>query len=206
MTHVTDGQGNITNISIDTGGAHGWQVLGTLLGMGGIGAIAYAMAQAGFIDFAATALTMFFFQFVTLMFKSGVLQLPEQKANEFTATSGILRTIWQDYQRFQANSPVWRLAMLALGYTVLFMLMRYLLTLAMGIFDNVWVASGLVAFLAALIVAPQMFTKIFRGMNNVRANAKPKAAAQPAAAQFDPTQPGPAPAAPASPVTPEQHP
>ena len=156
-------------------------MLGTLLGVGGVGAIAWAMAQAGFLEFAATGLTMFLVQLVSLMFKSGMLQLPEHKTTEFTATSGILRTIWQDYQRFQASSPVWRLALLALGYTVVFMLMRFLLTLALGIFENVWVAGGMAALLAALIVAPQMFSKVFRTMNNARATQTARTAAAAAA-------------------------
>ena len=82
------------------------------------------------------------FQFVGLMLKAGLLVLPEDDGPDFRETKGALRTAWREFQAFQARSPIWRLALMAVLYTVGFMVVRLLLTQAMGIFQNVWIAGG----------------------------------------------------------------
>src|SRR5699024_5800753 len=76
------------------------------------------------------------FQFVGLMLKAGLLVLPEDDGPDFRETKGALRTAWREFQAFQARSPIWRLAAMAVIYTIGFMIVRLLLTYAMGIFSS----------------------------------------------------------------------
>lgn len=155
------------NINLDRGAnAHGWQVAGTIIGIGGVGMLAWAMSNAGMLDLAATGLTVFGFQFVGLMLKAGLLVLPEDDGPDFRETKGALRTAWREFQAFQARSPIWRLALMAVLYTVGFMIVRLLLTQAMGIFQNVWIAGGISALVASVIVAPTLISNLIKGVGS----------------------------------------
>src|SRR5699024_4393511 len=82
--------------------------------------------------------------------KAGLLVLPEDDGPDFRETKGALRTAWREFQAFQARSPIWRLALMAVLYTVGFMVVRLLLTQAMGIFQNVWIAGSISALVASV--------------------------------------------------------
>ena len=147
------------NIEIDRGpDNHGWTVLGTLLACGAMGMLAWAISNAGMLDLAATGLTVFFFQLVQMMFKVGLLVLPEKQSSDFQETTGMLKTAWREFQEFQARSPIWRLALLALAYTIVFMVTRLGLSLALGVFENIWIAGAASALVASFIVAPHLFS------------------------------------------------
>lgn len=147
------------NIKLDRGpDNHAWTVLGTLLACGAAGMLAWAVSNAGMLDLAATGLTFFFTQLLSMMFKVGLLVLPESKSSDFKETSGLLKTAWREFQEFQARSPIWRLAVLALGATIVFMVARLGLSLALGVFGNIWIAGAAAALLASLIVAPNLFS------------------------------------------------
>ncbi|PFG69097.1 hypothetical protein B0O41_3948 [Propionibacteriaceae bacterium ES.041] len=150
------------NIKLDRGpDNHAWTVLGTLLACGAVGMLAWAISNAGMLDLAATGLTFFFSQLVSMMFKVGLLVLPEKKSKDFSQTSGLLKTAWREFQEYQAKSPIWRLALMALGATVVFMVARLGLSLALGVFSNIWIAGAAAALLASLIVAPNLFAGMF---------------------------------------------
>lgn len=106
------------------------------------------------------------FQFVGLMLKAGLLVLPEDDGPDFRETKGALRTAWREFQAFQARSPIWRLALMAVLYTVGFMVVRLLLTQAMGIFQNVWIAGGISALVASVIVAPTLISNLIKGVGS----------------------------------------
>lgn len=155
------------NINLDRGAnAHGWQVAGTIIGIGGVGMLAWALSNAGMLDLAATGLTVFGFQFVGLMLKAGLLVLPEDDGPDFRETKGALRTAWREFQAFQARSPIWRLAAMAVIYTIGFMIVRLLLTYAMGIFSNVWIAGGISALVASVIIAPTLISNLVKGIGS----------------------------------------
>ncbi|OYO14040.1 hypothetical protein [Enemella evansiae] len=149
------------NIKLDRGpDNHAWTVLGTLLACGAAGMVAWVVSAAGMLDLAATGLT-FFTQLLSMMFKVGLLVLPEKKSSDFSETSGLLKTAWREFQEFQAKSPIWRLAVLALGFTIVFMIARLGLSFALGVFGNIWIAGAAAALLASLIVAPNLFSGFF---------------------------------------------
>lgn len=153
------------NINIERDGSHGWKVLATLLACGAVGMTAWAISNAGALDLAATGLTMFLAQLISMMMKVGLIVLPEKKTGNFTETSGFLKTAMHEFQVWQANSPIWRLAAMAMGYTVVFMIARWGLSIVLSVFSNVWIAGAASALVAALIVAPNLFSSMFKSMS-----------------------------------------
>lgn len=153
------------NIKLDRGpDNHVYTIIGTLLACGAVGMAAWAISNAGMLDLAATGLTVFFFQLVQVMMKVGLITLPERKSTDFQQTSGLLKTAWREFQEFQGRSPIWRMALLALGFTVGYMIFRWGLSVALGIFSNVWIAGAASALIASFIVAPQLFTNLVSKM------------------------------------------
>lgn len=146
------------NLKLDRGSDnHAWTVLGTLLACGAVGMIAWAISNAGALDLAATGLTVFFSQLAQMMMKVGLIVLPEKKTGDFAQTSGFVKTALREFHEFQAKSPLWRLAAMALAYTAGFMIVRWGLSVVLGVFNNVWIAGASAALVASLIVAPGLF-------------------------------------------------
>ena len=106
------------------------------------------------------------FRFVGPMLKAALLVLPEDDGPDSRETKGALRTAWREFQAFRARSPIWRLALMAVLYTVGFMVVRLLLTQAMGIFQNVWIAGGISALVASVIVAPTLISNLIKGVGS----------------------------------------
>ena len=154
------------NIKLDRGGPenHAWTVLGTLLACGAVGMAAWAISNAGALDLAATGLFFFFMQLISMMLKAGLIVVPEKNRKDFGETRGLLKTAWREFQEFQGRSPIWRMALLALGFTVGYMIFRWGLSVALGIFSNVWIAGAASALIASFIVAPQLFTNLVSKM------------------------------------------
>lgn len=155
---------HIHNNTTTDSNAHIFTVIGTVLAIGGGGMLAWALSNAGMLDLAATGLTMFGFQLVSMMMKVGLIVLPEKSEGSFAETSGNLKTFLHEFHEWQARSPIWRLAAMALAYTVGFLIVRWGLSVALGVFSNIWVAGAAAAIAASIIVAPRLFSTIFRAM------------------------------------------
>lgn len=151
-----------------------YQIIATLLLCGAIGMTAYALAKNGWLELAATMLTMFLVQFTTLLFKNGIIGLPEkQDDSAFKGTKGLLRTMAADFREWQARSPIWRLAALAAGYTLGFMIVRAGISLALTVFTNVWIAGAAAAFLASLIIFPSLIGNASKFLASKATEGKP---------------------------------
>lgn len=151
-----------TNIRLDRGADnHIYTVIGTLLACGAVGMVAWVISNAGMLDLAATSLTVFFFQLVQMMLKVGLLVLPEKQSTDFVETRSMLKKVWREFQEFQARSPIWRLMVLALGYTLAFLIVRLGLSAALSVFNNIWIAGAASALVASLIIAPNLFSGFF---------------------------------------------
>lgn len=155
-----------TYVNLNQSGAenHAWTVLGTLLACGAIGMLAWAISAAGALDLAATGLSFFFVQFVSMMFKAGLLVVPQRASSDFVESRRMVKTLWREFQAFQARSPIWRMALLAFGFTLAYMVFRLGLSLALGVFGNIWVAGAASALLASFIVSPRLFASMFSKM------------------------------------------
>lgn len=161
-------QQNIT-VNVERGGDssnHGWTVLGTLLACGAVGMAAWAISNAGMLDMAATGLSFFFLQLVTMLLKAGLIVVPKRNSSDFSESRGIIKTLWREFQEFQANSPIWRMALLALAFTLAYMIFRFGLSLALGVFGNIWIAGAASALGASLIVSPKLFSSMLSKMKS----------------------------------------
>ncbi|MBM6588920.1 hypothetical protein [Brevibacterium sp. RIT 803] len=155
------------NVNVERGAGpdnHAWTVLGTLLACGAVGMAAWAISNAGMLDMAATGLSFFFIQLITMMMKAGLLVVPEKHSTDFSESRGIIKTLWREFQEFQGNSPIWRMALLALGFTLAYLIFRFGLSVALGVFENIWIAGAASALIASFIVSPQLFKTMFSKM------------------------------------------
>lgn len=160
---------NVTVEVPDRGGSetHGWKVLGTLLVVGGVSSLSWALAKSGLLELASTMLTMMLVQLVRLLFTAGMISLPERKdSGDFVETRGVLKKAWSEFQIWQARSSVLRLALLAASYTGAFMLLKLLLQMALRVFTNIWVALAFGAIAAAVIVSPGLFKSAIGGLKS----------------------------------------
>src|SRR5699024_12026232 len=121
-----------------------------------------------------TGLFFFFMQLISMMLKAGLIVVPEKNRKDFGETRGLLKTAWRELQEFQGRSPIWRMALLALGFTVGCMIFRWGLSVARGIFRNVWVAGAGAALIATVLVAAQPLTNLVSKMKHT-AGAKAQA-------------------------------
>ena len=140
-----------------------YQIVATLLAIGAVGMLAWTLAESGWLELAATFLTMFIFQLTKLLFANGLLKVPTgSNKKSFKGTQSLLKTMAMEFKQWQSNSPMWRLAALAFGYTVGFMIARVVMTWALGIFTNVWVAGAVAMIIGALIIFPQLFSQAWK--------------------------------------------
>lgn len=164
------------NIKVETLDAnnHLFTVIGTIVGAGGLAAIAWVISARGMLDLAATALTMFGFQLVSLMSKVGMIEMPKNKDGAFKETSSTITTALREFNDWQARSPIWRLAVLALAYTMGFLLLRWGLSQALGVMKDPWIAGGVAALVVAVVVSPRWLPNLLRQFGpGVKVRTKP---------------------------------
>lgn len=156
------------NVNVQSNIGKVFEVVGTLLGCGAVGMVAYALAEYGWLEVASTALAMFFFQWVRMMLAAGLIILPDRSVDgeeDFRETRGMLKTAFAEWQEWQAKSPAWRLAALAVGYTVCFMIARWVISLALMVFSSPWIAGAAAMVIAAIIIGPE---QIMRLVNKIK--------------------------------------
>lgn len=164
----------INNINLESNVGKVFEVVGTLLGCGAIGMIAYALAEYGWLEIAATAFTMFIFQWVRMMLASGLIILPDRSADgeteDFHETRGMVKTAVAEYQAWQAKSPAWRLAALAVGYTVAFMICRWGVSVALTVFSSPWIAGAAAMLVAMVIIGPDQIIRLMKKIKGQKGN------------------------------------
>lgn len=154
------------NITVESASNRWFQIIGTLLMCGSIGLMAYALAQRGWIEIAATMVTVFLFQFARMLISNGLMVLPKATLAEgdFSETRNALQTAYAEYQIWQSRSPVWRLCALSIAYTIVFMASRWAVSVGLVVFSNQWVAGAAVSLLGAIIIAPNLIGDLFSKM------------------------------------------
>lgn len=160
---------NITvspNITVQSNANRVFEVVGTLLGCGALGMIAYALAEYGWLEVAATGLTMFAAQWIRLMASSGVMPFSNRSKSDeeedFAKSKGIIKTFMADLAAWQAKSPMWRLAGLALLYTVIFMIARSCVSIALTVFASPWIAGAAAMLVAMVIIGPDQIIRLVK--------------------------------------------
>ncbi|MFT4086199.1 MAG: hypothetical protein QM658_03440 [Gordonia sp. (in: high G+C Gram-positive bacteria)] len=154
-------------INIQTGAGEIVRIVATLLLCGAVGMVGWALAEAGWLEVASTAVTMFAMQLMLLSARAGIIALPAKSGEEsFAETKGIVRKVAAEYTAWLGRSNMLRLALIALAYTVGFLLVRQGVSAALTVFSNMWIAGAASAALASIIIAPKLVPGIFAGLKS----------------------------------------
>lgn len=167
--HATDENQPKIEVNVSTqmdANAHSWKVLGTFLVCGALVSLAWGLATAGLLELASTMVAAFFFQFGSLLLRNGLIVIPNKTSEDARIEQGksAVRSIVGMFQAFLDRSSMLRLAALAGIYALLFIGARSLISLALGLFGNIWIAAAAGALLAAIICAPSLFSGWMRAL------------------------------------------
>ena len=81
-----------------------YQIVATLLAIGAVGMLAWTLAENGWLELAATFLTMFIFQLTKLLFANGLLKVPTgSNKKSFKGTQSLLKTMAMEFKQWQSN-------------------------------------------------------------------------------------------------------
>lgn len=159
---------HVHNTSMDAN-AHIWRVVATFLLVGALVSLAYGLAEWGLLEMAATGATAFIMMLFQLLMRNGFIVLggSGEAVNEdkrIEEGKGAIKAIVGMVQAFIDQSSILRLALIAVGYGVGFVLMRTLIAWGLGVFANIWIALAFGALLASIICFPTLFAGVFRMM------------------------------------------
>lgn len=144
-------------INRSAGSAHVWHVAGTVLLVGAIFSLAWALSQAGMLDLAATGVAYFA---VTFMRQLGV-GLATAAPREFEGSANLIRQLQTDFARWLAARSVVAHALIAVAYTVAFLLSRAALSAILTVIASPWVALAVGLALAAAVASPSLISSLF---------------------------------------------
>lgn len=199
------------NVHIQTGAGEIIRIVGTLLAFGGIGVLAWVVAQQGYAEKVATVLAAAVAFIATRLWSRGILAIPAsgEPANG-DADADFLRQVGKSATAvsggYLSRCSVPMLSLIGLAYGLLFLGLRTAITLALNVFQNMFVAGGFALLLGSLVVAPSLFPNFMASLRQkgvVRPEGAPSAApvyTPPTAPQ--PYGPAPQPTYPQPPVAP----
>lgn len=131
---------------------HGWQVLATILAMGALFSLGWALSQAGQLDLAATGLSFFAVRFLA---STG---MPESRVpREFRGTWTIIQQAQADYRAFMGSRGILAKALIAATWTVAFLVFRTITVFVLHIVTTPWTALAAGLLVAAAITSPYLF-------------------------------------------------
>lgn len=160
-------------VNVESGIGRVLNVVGTILLCGAVGLVAYSLAQRGWLEIAATLLTAFVFQLTRMLLDAGLIDPAafnrkggdtSQPSGAFAGTRGLVRQARADWRVAMAESPLWRLGLIAVGYAILFMAFRAGASVALTVFSNMWIAMAAAALLGAIIIAPGQIMDLLRAL------------------------------------------
>lgn len=156
--------------SVSMGGSKGWQILTTMLLVAGLTAIGYQLSLGPYAEITATGISMFVLTLISLCFRSGILKLPETKAEgDLEFTKSTIRRIYDEVQLAIANSSVLRLVLFAAIYTTGFLVMRAVVGFGLDLLNNMWMAIGVGLMVGAAVVAQDKIWALIRKMQTKKA-------------------------------------
>ena len=137
--------------------AHGWQVLAVVAICGGIFAGSYGLAQNGWLDAASVFLTAFSATFIKV-----TLAGRRPRLRSFAASSALFSTLSSDFHAWMTESPLIRKVAIATGYGVAFVTGKWVISLMLTTLANPWLAAGVGAVAASVILSPPLWTALTR--------------------------------------------
>lgn len=231
-THTSDGQKIQLDLNMQSGATEIIRLVATILFFGGVGCLAWAVADGGYAELAGTGVTVMGAQIIRQLWNKGVITAPRSTGEEsFSESKALLARIADEYKVWMARSTVLRMVLVAFAYAVLFLVVRAGVVKGLTVFENIYIAGSVGAIIGAFIVAPS-FLKFYldplksKGLVNTEAlkyqkttqaapapaqtadqkttEPAPKVARQPVARPV--SEPAAEPAAPAAPTAPTQQP
>ncbi|MBS4103085.1 hypothetical protein [Tsukamurella paurometabola] len=173
------------------------RILAVLMACGAVVMGAYAFAEAGYLDEAASGVTVYFATYVRLMANNKLL-VGKGADVDFANMRGIAAGLAEDWEKFLAKRKSVALAAIALAYAVVFLVFRQAMIGAFGFFNNILVLGTIGLGLAAVLTLPRLIS-VSRTMLREMSAAAPVASA-PSVASSAPVQQAPAPAPATSPA------
>lgn len=164
---------NINN-SIDSS-AHIWRVLATFLVITGFVVIAWGLGQWGMLELAATGTAAVISMLVQLLMRNGFIVLPDSRSEDARIEEGknALRSIVGMLQAMIDRSSLMRLVLIAIVYGLVFILVRAVISVVLGVFvTNLAFAIGLGAIIAAFICFPTLLAGSLRALKSKGGDAR----------------------------------
>lgn len=154
--------------------AHSWKVLAAILAFGAVGLFAYGLKQAGLAAIASTGTVATLSLFLQLMLKNGLIALPSAKSDDDRIEGGknAARAMAAAVAAIIERSSVLRLALISVGYGVLFVLAHLFVQQVLETFGNPFLAMAVPALGAAVICAPTVFVGFLRKLKGSAAARK----------------------------------
>lgn len=200
------------NVHIQTGAGEIIRIVGTLLAFGGVGVLAWVIAQQGYAEKVATVLAAAVAFIAMRLWSRGILAIPTASGPAAGTDQDVdfLRQVGRSATAvsggYLARASVPMLCLIGLGYGLAFLALRTAITMALQVFQNMYIAGGAALLLGSLVVAPSLFPNLVSSLKSkgvVRPEGTAGATPVAPAAQPPATPVAPAPAAPiAAPVQP----
>lgn len=138
------------------GASHVWHVGATCLLVGAVFSLAWALSRAGMLDLAATGVAFF----VTAFARQMGIGLSTAAPREFERSTNLLRQLQADFARWLSTRSVIAHALIALGYTIAFLLARAALSGMLTVIASPWVALAAGLALAAAVASPSLIRSL----------------------------------------------
>lgn len=174
-THTSDGQKIQLDLNMQSGATEIIRLVATILFFGGVGCLAWAVADGGYAELAGTGVTVMGAQIIRQLWNKGVITAPRSTGEEsFSESKALLARIADEYKVWMARSTVLRMVLVAFVYAIAFLVVRAGVVKALTVFENIYIAGSIGAIIGAFIVAPS-FLKFYldplksRGVLNTEA-------------------------------------
>lgn len=195
------------HVNIQTGAGEIIRIVATLLAFGGVGVLAWVIAQQGYAEKVATVLAAAVAFIATRLWSRGVLAMPNKGTPSMEAgvDADFLRQVGRSATSVSGGylnrAPVAMLSLIGLVYGLGFLALRTLITMALEVFENMYIAGGAALLLGSIVVAPSLFPNMLASLKSkgvVRPEGNAPSPGAPCAVPMQ--QPVAQPTAPAQPV------
>lgn len=145
-----------------------WNIAITLMVVAGLTAIGYQLSLGPLRDVVATGISMFLTTLISMMFRAGILRLPERRPedDDLAFTKSTLRRVYDEVQLAIVKSSLVRLVLFAAGYTAGFLVLRAGVDFGLGLLTSLWMAVGVGLLVGAAIVAQDQIWAWIRTLHN----------------------------------------
>ncbi|MFJ7619811.1 hypothetical protein ACIQYZ_13520 [Rhodococcus erythropolis] len=181
-------------INMTSGASEIVRLVATVLFFGGVGVLAWTVADSGYAELAGTGVTVMLAQVVRQLWAKGVLSTPAQTGDDaFTESKALIGRVADEYRGWMTRGGPLQITLVAAAYAVCFLVVRAGVVAALGIFANLYIAGATGALIGAFIVAPN-FLKHYTEPLKRKGVYRPEALRQQAPAAPAPVAPTPTPA------------